>query len=247
MVETITPVVHGGRAPWRGTSVLHAPGPLRCPEPPTLAWSAPCSGLRGTPACWGSEPSPRVALGELTPLRVPVPQLRRQVPTGGGRSSAGAWCRLSTGRDSGRASSRTSRTGAAPSSWRSRRSRAQDPRSVECCRAVRVADAGTRVSPAGLWWIGGVRGDPLPDRERRRAPRAGRDRSRRRGRPAPWRRGAVGVGGACLDVRVGGGLTRRRGGVGVSRSRHIASGRGSHVSRHGSCPLQSLRCQRSQW
>jgi hypothetical protein len=84
MVETITPVVRGGHARWRGTLTLHAAGAAATATAlgALLGWMG---GLLGAP--WGRSGLLAVgavavlyALGELTPLRVPVPQLRRQVP-----------------------------------------------------------------------------------------------------------------------------------------------------------------------
>ena len=108
MVETITPVVHGGRATWRGTLALHVVGAAATASAfgLTLGW---LGALLGAP--W-QRPGLLVlaavaalfALGELTPLRVPFRNCAGRCPTGGGRSSAGAWRRLSTGRDSGWAS-----------------------------------------------------------------------------------------------------------------------------------------------
>ena len=84
MVETISPVVHGGRARWRETLVLHALGATATAAAfgATLGW---LGGTLGAP--WRRSGLLAVAavamvyaLGELTPLRVPIPQLRRQVP-----------------------------------------------------------------------------------------------------------------------------------------------------------------------
>ena len=84
MVETITPVVHGGRARWLGALTLHALGATTTAAlfGASLGW---IGGLLGAP--WGRSGLLAVtavaglyAIGEFTPLPVPVPQLRRQVP-----------------------------------------------------------------------------------------------------------------------------------------------------------------------
>ncbi len=84
MAETITPVVHGGRARWLGALMLHALGASLTAGllGATLGWAG---GLLGAP--WGraglvalATVAAVYAIGELTDLRVPVPQLRRQVP-----------------------------------------------------------------------------------------------------------------------------------------------------------------------
>ncbi len=84
MVETITPVVHGGRARWRATLALHAFGAAATATAfgAILGW---IGGALGAP--WQRSGLLAVAavaavyaVGELTPLRVPIPQLRRQVP-----------------------------------------------------------------------------------------------------------------------------------------------------------------------
>ncbi len=84
MVETITPVVHGGRARWLGTLALHAFGAATTAAAfgASLGW---IGGMLGAP--WRRSGLLAVAavavlyaLSELTPIRVPVPQLRRQVP-----------------------------------------------------------------------------------------------------------------------------------------------------------------------
>ncbi len=84
MVETISPVVHGGRARWLGTLVLHTLGATGTAAlfGAALGW---LGGGLGAP--WQrpgllalATASAVYALGVLTPLRVPVPQLRRQVP-----------------------------------------------------------------------------------------------------------------------------------------------------------------------
>ena len=84
MVETITPVVHGGRARWMGALALHALGATAA----AVAFGAALGGIgRLLGAPWGRAGLLAVttvtvlyALGELTSLRIPVPQLRRQVP-----------------------------------------------------------------------------------------------------------------------------------------------------------------------
>ena len=84
MVETITPVVNGGHARWRRTLALHALGAVAAAAAfgSTLGW---LGGMLGAP--WRrsgllalATVAAVFALGELTPLRVPIPQLRRQVP-----------------------------------------------------------------------------------------------------------------------------------------------------------------------
>ncbi len=84
MVETITPVVYGGRARWLGALGLHVSGAALTAMVfgAALGW---IGGLLGAP--WGRA-SPMAlaavaaiyAAGELTGRPVPVPQLRRQVP-----------------------------------------------------------------------------------------------------------------------------------------------------------------------
>ena len=85
MVETITPVVHGGRTSrWARFLALHAAGA-------TLAAAAFGAALGGAGALlgapWGAAGLAAVAVlagaylaGEALGVRVPVPQLRRQVP-----------------------------------------------------------------------------------------------------------------------------------------------------------------------
>jgi hypothetical protein len=84
MVETISPVVHGGRARWLGTLVLHTLGATGTAAlfGAVLGW---IGGAFGAP--WHRPGllalaviAAVYALGALTRLRVPVPQLRRQVP-----------------------------------------------------------------------------------------------------------------------------------------------------------------------
>ena len=84
MVETISPVVHGGRGRWLGTLTLHALGATGTAAAfgALLGW---IGGSLGAP--WGrvgllvlGAAAVVYALGTLTRLHVPVPQLRRQVP-----------------------------------------------------------------------------------------------------------------------------------------------------------------------
>jgi hypothetical protein len=84
MVETITPVVHGGRGRWLGALVLHASGAALTAAlfGAALGW---IGSLLGAP--WGraglvalAVAAATYAVGELTGRRVHVPQLRRQVP-----------------------------------------------------------------------------------------------------------------------------------------------------------------------
>ncbi|MEO8424300.1 MAG: MauE/DoxX family redox-associated membrane protein [Actinomycetota bacterium] len=84
MVETISPVVHGGRARWLGALALHTLGATGTAAlfGAGLGWigaalDAPWQrpGLLALAAL-----SALYALGALTRLRLPVPQLRRQVP-----------------------------------------------------------------------------------------------------------------------------------------------------------------------
>ncbi len=84
MVETISPVVHGGRARWLGTLALHTLGATV-----TAAVFGALLGVTGQAlgAPWGrpgllvlASAAALYALGALGALRVPVPQLRRQVP-----------------------------------------------------------------------------------------------------------------------------------------------------------------------
>lgn len=84
MVETIAPVVHGGRARWLGTLVLHT---LAATGTAALFGGALGGVGRSMDAPWQrpgllalASISAVYAVGALTPLRVPVPQLRRQVP-----------------------------------------------------------------------------------------------------------------------------------------------------------------------
>ncbi len=84
MAETITPVVYGGRARWLGALTLHAFGAALTAALFGAALGF-LGGLLGAP--WGRAglvalAALAVAYGtaELTGLRVPVPQLRRQVP-----------------------------------------------------------------------------------------------------------------------------------------------------------------------
>ena len=84
MVETITPVVHGGRARWLGSVALHALGAAVTASlfGAALGW---IGSILGAP--WQrpgllalAMVAVLYALSELTPMRMPVPQLRRQVP-----------------------------------------------------------------------------------------------------------------------------------------------------------------------
>jgi len=84
MVETISPVVHGGRGRWLGTLALHALGATGTAAlfGAVLGWVGSSLG-----APWGRAGLLALgavaivyALGTLTRVRVPVPQLRRQVP-----------------------------------------------------------------------------------------------------------------------------------------------------------------------
>jgi hypothetical protein len=79
MVETITPVVHGGRrSRWAVSVLVHALG--------AVASAATLGAIMGTAgmvlgAPWGpAGPATVYAAGELLGLRVPVPEARRQVP-----------------------------------------------------------------------------------------------------------------------------------------------------------------------
>jgi hypothetical protein len=84
MVETISPVVHGGRGRWLGTLALHTLGATGTAAlfGAVLGW---IGGSLGAP--WGragllalAAVAVVYAVGTLTRLHVPVPQLRRQVP-----------------------------------------------------------------------------------------------------------------------------------------------------------------------
>jgi hypothetical protein len=84
MVETITPVVHGGRARWASAVGLHALGATATAAAfgSALGW---LGGALGAP--WGRAGALALAgvaaiyaLGEMPRRSVPVPQLRRQVP-----------------------------------------------------------------------------------------------------------------------------------------------------------------------
>ena len=84
MVETISPVVHGGRARWLGTLALHTIGATGTAAlfGAILGWIGRVLG-----APWQrpgllalATISMVYAFGVLTRFRVPVPQLRRQVP-----------------------------------------------------------------------------------------------------------------------------------------------------------------------
>ena len=84
MVETISPVVHGGRGRWLGALALHTLGATGTAAlfGVALGW---IGGSLGAP--WGragllalTAIAAAYALGALTGVGVPVPQLRRQVP-----------------------------------------------------------------------------------------------------------------------------------------------------------------------
>src|SRR5881396_725699 len=85
MVETITPVVHGGRAGrWAGSIALHTAGAIASAAAFGAILGA-AGSLLGAP--WGGGGALLVALAavlyllrEATVVSVPVPQLRRQVP-----------------------------------------------------------------------------------------------------------------------------------------------------------------------
>lgn len=84
MAETITPVVHGGRARWAGAVALHVAG-ATLTAAVFGAGLGLLGGLLGAP--FGSAGAAIVALfallylaGALRLVRLPVPQLRRQVP-----------------------------------------------------------------------------------------------------------------------------------------------------------------------
>ena len=84
MVETISPVVYGTRTRWAGALALHAAGATATAAAFGAA-AAAVAGLLGAP--WGRAGGVVVAavavlylVREITGLRVPVPQLRRQVP-----------------------------------------------------------------------------------------------------------------------------------------------------------------------
>jgi hypothetical protein len=84
MVETISPVVYGTRTRWAGALALHAAGATATAAAFGAAVAA-VAALLGAP--WGRAGGVVVAAvavlyisRELTGLRVPVPQLRRQVP-----------------------------------------------------------------------------------------------------------------------------------------------------------------------
>ena len=85
MVETITPVVHGGRAwRWAGSVALHVTGAVASSAAFGVALGS-AGALLGAP--WGGSGSLLVAvvaglylLREGTLVQLQVPQLRRQVP-----------------------------------------------------------------------------------------------------------------------------------------------------------------------
>ena len=84
MVETISPVVHGGRARWLATLALYTLGATGT----AALFGAVLGWIGGTLGAPWQRPGLLVlaavsavyALGAITRLRVPVPQLRRQVP-----------------------------------------------------------------------------------------------------------------------------------------------------------------------
>jgi uncharacterized membrane protein YphA (DoxX/SURF4 family) len=84
MVETISPVVHGTRTRWVGSVALHAAGAAATAAAFGAA-AAAAAALLGAP--WDAAGATIVAgiallylARELTGVRIPVPQLRRQVP-----------------------------------------------------------------------------------------------------------------------------------------------------------------------
>ncbi len=84
MVETISPVVYGTRTRWAGALALHAAGATATAAAFGAAVAA-AAALLGAP--WGRAGVVVVAavavlylVRELTGIRMPVPQLRRQVP-----------------------------------------------------------------------------------------------------------------------------------------------------------------------
>lgn len=84
MVETISPVVYGTRMRWVGALALHAAG-ATATAAAFGATAAAVGALLGAP--WGAAGAIIVAgvallylARELTGIRIPVPQLRRQVP-----------------------------------------------------------------------------------------------------------------------------------------------------------------------
>lgn len=84
MVETISPVVYGTRTRWAGALALHAVG-ATATAAGFGALVAAAAAMLGAP--WGRAGGAIVAgaavvylVRELTGIRVPVPQLRRQVP-----------------------------------------------------------------------------------------------------------------------------------------------------------------------
>ena len=84
MVETISPVVYGTRIRWAGAVAIHAAGAAATAAAFGAAVAA-AAALLGAP--WGTAGAWIVGvvaatylLRELTGIRVPIPQLRRQVP-----------------------------------------------------------------------------------------------------------------------------------------------------------------------
>jgi hypothetical protein len=93
MVETITPVVHGGRGRWLGALALHVAGAVLTAAAFGAILGA-LGGLLGAPfgragLATVAALAAAYAAAELTGVRIPVPQLRRQVP---------AWWRTFFGR-----------------------------------------------------------------------------------------------------------------------------------------------------
>src|SRR6185295_11756840 len=84
MVETISPVVYGTRTRWVGAVLLHAAGAAATAAAFGAAVAA-AAALLGAP--WGRAGAVIVVAvavlylaRELTGVRIPIPQLRRQVP-----------------------------------------------------------------------------------------------------------------------------------------------------------------------
>ena len=100
MVETITPVVHGEAGADGGSrSALHAVGAAVAAAivGSLLAGAARCSARRGEFRAWCSSRWRRRCTSRASQAPVPAPQLRRQVPTGGARSSPRMSRRSSSG------------------------------------------------------------------------------------------------------------------------------------------------------
>ena len=124
MVETISPVVYGTRTRWAGAVALHAAGARgdrgrssgpRSPAP------APCWAPRGVEPARSSLAGAAVlyVVRELTGVRIPIPQLRRQVPD---------WWRTYFGRPLGGVPLRRRARGRFPHVPRSRHARRRDGR-----------------------------------------------------------------------------------------------------------------------